>query len=252
MRAFVKIVVIVSVAVILASLFLPDVIRIPARWPPRLPRFEMVHGRDSSQVAVAAMTAAPEPLVPKSDTMVAPPKSDPVPQQPATLAASPILDTAIAERRSKVARLPKKAAPKPRVRHAEETPPPETPEEAAWFQQEPTMTIVPVKVTTEVRLSSPTANDSAPPVPGNVPGQDWPIVCGVVVDSTGAAIEGASVEVDESVEAEHTDAKGRFCMPCPTHKLDLRVSATGRETVTYTVEVDGPTTQVRITLPPAR
>ena len=251
MRAFVKIVVIASVAVILASLFLPDVVRIPAHWPPRLPRFEMAHGgADSSRVAVAAMAAAPESLVPKSDTMVAPQKVDTVAQAPATLAASPILDTAVAERRSKLARLPKKTKPRA-ARHVEETPRPETPEEAAWFQQEPTMTIVPVKVTTEVRLSSPTAADSAPPVPGNVPGQDWPIVCGVVVDSTGAAIVGASVEIDASVDSEHTDEKGRFCIPCPTHKLDLHVTAPGRDPVTYAVEVDGPTTQVRITVPSA-
>lgn len=252
MRAFVKFVVITSVAIILASLFLPDVVHIPAHWPPRLPRFEMMHGAaDSSRVAVAATAPAPEAVVPKPDTVA--PKVDTVVQESAALAGSPILDTAIAERRNKVARLPKKASPKPRpARHVEETPPPETAEEAAWFQKEPSMTIVPVKVTTEVRLSSPTASDSAPPVPGNVPGQDWPIVCGVVVDSTGAAIEGASIEVDDSVEAEHTDAKGRFCMPCPTHKLNLRISAPGRDTVTYAVEVDGPTTQVRITLPPAR
>src|SRR5262249_47174536 len=190
----------------LASLFLPDVIRIPARWPPRLPRVEMVHGgKDSAQVAVAATPPAPETAVPK-DTVA--PKVDTVALESAALAASPILDTAISERRNKLARLPKKPAPKPRpARHVEEALRPETPEEAAWFQQEPTMTIVPVKVTTEVRLTSPTAADSAPPVPGNVPGQDWPIVCGVVVDSTGAAVEGASVEVDSSVETEHTDAK---------------------------------------------
>jgi hypothetical protein len=69
------------------------------------------------------------------------------------------------------------------------------------------------------------------------------------VDASGAAIEDARVRLDANSLVERTDRRGRFCLACPVNRLTLTVEAEGHGTVTYAVELDGATTQVRITLP---
>ncbi|TMA24633.1 MAG: carboxypeptidase regulatory-like domain-containing protein [Deltaproteobacteria bacterium] len=80
-------------------------------------------------------------------------------------------------------------------------------------------------------------------------GDRWPLLCGEVVDASGAAIEDARVRLDANSLVERTDRRGRFCLACPVNRLTLTVEAEGHGTVTYAVELDGATTQVRITLP---
>ena len=63
-------------------------------------------------------------------------------------------------------------------------------------------------------------------------------------------VEGAEVEIESIRSVEHTDAKGLFCIPCPSRHLTIRVTAEGRGSVDYPVRLlAGPQTQVRVTLP---
>jgi hypothetical protein len=223
MRSVVKVLVIVLLAGFVGAQFFPDVIQIP-KWPPRLPRVEVVHER-------TPIYPAPVPVA------AAPPETTAAPLPP--VAAAPTLDVA-------------KAAPepKPRVKRAKPRPKPqELPEEdGAFFSTEPTAMIVPVRITTSIELAGSSQEIPTPPAPEIKTGDEWPVVCGEVVDANGAGVDGADVRIDGTDINERTDPKGRFCLVSPVRKLTLLVGASGRDSVRYAVELEGKTTQVRVTL----
>ena len=223
MRSVVKVLVIVLLAGFVGAQFFPDVIQIP-KWPPRLPRVEVVHER-------TPIYPAPVPVA------AAPPETTAAPLPP--VAAAPTLDVA-------------KAAPepKPRVKRAKPRPKPqELPEEdGAFFSTEPTAMIVPVKITTSVELSGDSERTPVPAAPEPKAGEEWPVICGQVVDAKGAGVEGASVTIESTDITEHTDKNGRFCLASPTRKITLLVGADGRGSVRYAAELEGRNTQVSITL----
>jgi hypothetical protein len=231
MRSLVKFLVITVLVGFVGAQFLPDVIHVPNTWP-RLPRVEFVHEG-------AAVDSVPAP--PPAPIAAAPPETSAIQLPP--IAAAPSLDAAKSARQAKRAA---KAKPKPKPKPKRE----ELPEEDGWYATEPTAMIVPVRVFTEIELSDSTRIPT-PPAPEVKAGEPWPLVCGEVVDSAGAGLEGAEVRIESNGATERTDPKGRFCLPSPTRKVTLIVSAQGRESVRYAAELEGRSTQVRIALTPA-
>jgi len=226
MRSLVKFLVITVLVGFVAAQFLPDVIQIPT-WPPRLPRVEVV--REGAPVEPAPMpVTAPVAAAPETSALQLPP-----------VAAAPSLDAAKSARQAKRVA---KAKPKPKPKREE------LPEEDGWYATEPTAMIVPVRVTTQIELTGSSQEIPTPPAPEIKTGDEWPVVCGEVVDSTGAGVDGAEVRIEATDITERTDPKGRFCFPSPVRKLTLLVGAAGRDPVRYAVELEGKHTQVRVTL----
>ena len=228
MRSLVKALVITLVVGFVGAQFMPDVIHIPKGWP-RFPRVEVVH--EHAVTIPAPVVPAPAPVVAAVPDTVVPP--------PPPVAAAPAIDA------EKAARDAKRAAAR-RARHKAKVQ--EIPEEDGWNATEPTAMIVPVHITTEVELSGDSERTPTPPAPEPKAGEDWPVVCGQVVDASGAGVEGASVTIDSTDISERTDKSGRFCLASPTRKLTLLVGAEGRDSVRYAVELEGHNTQVSIAL----
>jgi hypothetical protein len=217
MRSLVKALVITLIVGFVGAQFLPEVIHIPKGWP-RFPKVEVVH-----ESATPAPAPAPPPPV-----VAAPPDTVPAALPPVAAAPPP---------------------PKRPARHARPKPKHETlPEEDGWNATEPTAMIVPVKITTSVELSGDSERTPVPAAPELKAGEEWPVVCGQVVDARGAGVEGASVTIESTDITEHTDKNGRFCLASPTRKITLLVGADGRNSVRYAAELEGRNTQVSITL----
>lgn len=224
MRSLVKVLVITLLVGFVGAQFLPDVIQVPKRWPPRFPRVEFVHEHpDTVPAPIPVATAPPDTVAPQL-----PP-----------VAAAPSLDAAKAARDAKRA-----AARRARLKAKSQA----LPEEDGWNATEPTAMIVPVRVTTEIELSGDSERIPTPPAPEPKAGDEWPVLCGQVVDASGAAVAGADVRIESTDITERTDHDGRFCLACPTRRLTLLVGADGRDSVRYAAELEGRTTQVRITL----
>jgi hypothetical protein len=226
MRSLVKVLVITMLVGFVGAQFLPDVIHVPKRWPPRLPRIEFVHERAST----------PPPLIPSTSVLAAP---DTVAPALPPVAAAPSLDAAEAARHAR--QTVRRTKPKAKPRALPE-------EDGSWFSTEPTAMIVPVRITTQIELSGSSREIPTPPAPEIRNGEDWPMVCGEVVDANGAAVDGADVRIEATDITERTDHNGRFCLASPVRKLTLLVGADGRDSVRYAVEVEGRAAQVRVTL----
>jgi hypothetical protein len=225
MRSLVKVLVITLLAGFLGAQFLPDVIHVPKRWPPKFPRVEFVH----ENAAIASAPAPVAPAAPETTAVQLPP-----------VAAAPTIDAAEAARHAKrAAARHKKPKPPPRVN-------PE--DEEAWFSTEPTAMIVPVRITTQIELAGTSERTPTPAAPEIRTGEEWPVLCGEVVDSSGVAIAAADVRIESTEIIERTDHNGRFCLAAPTRKFTLLVAAEGRDSVRYAVELEGRNTQVRVTL----
>jgi hypothetical protein len=223
----VKVLVITLLVGFVGAQFLPDVIHVPKRWP-RLPRIEFVREHPDT---VAAPAPAPPPVVTAPPDTVAPP--------PPPVAAAPAIDA------EKAARDAKRAAARRAKLRAKAR---ELPEEDGWNATEPTAMFVPVRITTEVELSGDSERTPTPPVPEPRAGEEWPVLCGQVVDAAGVGVDGAEVRIDSTDITERTDKDGRFCLACPTRNLTLLASADGHDSVRYAVELEGRNTQVRVTL----
>jgi hypothetical protein len=118
---------------------------------------------------------------------------------------------------------------------------------------ENSMTFVPVQVKTEVRLSptQPKAT-STPAVEDTAGDQAMPLLCGEVVDETGAPIEGARVQLTAPPLTVRTDKRGRFCVACPAGERTFLVDAQGYTAVTRGVELTGGTFETHVSLSRAR
>ena len=139
MRSLVKFLVVAAFAVLLASPFLPDVIHIPQGWLPRLPRLE---------VARSGMVGGQEPATEAA-------------AQPDTAAIQvPAVAVEPAPRRAHVVRRHTRRVAR---NAAHELPLEDPPAEESSFEREHTATLVPVRVFTEVRLSSPASGAPSAP-----------------------------------------------------------------------------------------
>jgi hypothetical protein len=229
---------------LLASPWLPDVIRIrlPDGWPGvgSVERSAPPTAPDP-RMRLAERAASEETLVPGA---ALPPPVD------SAAARSTSTDAAPAP-----ARTASRSPVRPRVRPVR----PEQPESedeagtAAGVAQ--SMTFVPVQVKTEVQLSpsKPASASSASPAAADTVGdQALPLLCGQVVDESGAPIEGARVQVMSPALTIRTDKHGRFCVALPAGERTFLVEATGYSAVTRGVELDGATFETHVTLAASR
>ncbi len=226
------------IVALLVSPFLPEVIRIPVpeRWLPRLPRVEFVrHGG-----APESPAALPSPDAPASFTSRTPVVAELVPR-----AALSVPEDSLAV----AAASPDGALPLPvRARSVAEA----SPEPSG--RENPT-TLVPVRVKTTVQLAPSPRRESAPattPPVAPETDEDWPLLCGEVLDATGTPVEGARVVLVSPALTVRTDRRGRFCVACPAGVRNLRIEAEGYPPTTRTVELSVGMVETRITLAPSR
>lgn len=248
---------------LLAVPFLPESVRVilPEGWRLRLPRVEFVKPETAhEQVQLAAADSVtvkePERLEPP---VVAPDLSlDAV-------AVEPHEDSVVAK--------PAAVLPPPRPRHvarhvvqprSEEADEPEN----VTYQPEYAVSMIPTRIQTEVRLSSPPASavadseraaravqtdDNATRQDAATAGvadddKDWPLLCGQVVDASGNPVEGAHVELESPRLTVSTDTKGRFCVACPTGDRTVRIDAASRGRATRIVTLKSSVFEMRIEL----
>src|SRR5262245_3154871 len=250
MRRFIKWSAIALVAAVVVAQFLPDEIRIPGRWPPHVPRVEVVQeDAQAPRRSYAAMAASAESAAMHAASVPPAPVEQPVPPPP-------LPDTTAVVARQAA---PPPARPKKKlVRRAPAKPVVEPEPEVTWFEQQPSNSVVTSRITTEVRLSSPSLEDSGATLAPAITAKDsasvthWPILCGVVVDVSGEPVPDATVQIDGVDLVEHTDPKGLFCLPCPPGRREVIAGTESRGSVRIPVLVDGTKPQVRITLAPSR
>jgi hypothetical protein len=271
----------VLVAVLLTSVFMPEVIRIPVpeSWLPRVPRVEFVRrGARAPQESSATREpgvrlASRQPLEPEvvpqtprtvpADSTAArhgateplsstPAAADSTPApEPVRVAADVPGDTVTSPAPAKAAPAPKRtaaAAPAPKrttssrpAKSATATEPP------AYVPDQP-VTIIPVRVTSTVRLSNPPATKPAEPERDEA----LPLLCGVVRDTFDQPVEGALVQLLSPSLTVRTDRRGRFCVACPAGTRLVRVMAPGFHAVERSIELPSQGIETRISLQPAR
>jgi hypothetical protein len=259
----------VLLLVLLTSQLMPEVIRIPLpeRWGLRVPRVEFVRGvptpaEDAAGPRAAELRlAARQPVVPEL-VPENPPRTpaDSAVAVAATLGsgAEATLEPATPATASATLAPPagygtwERGGPAPPA--AARTTPASAAASSAPVEASPALvpdspaTIIPVRVSKTVHLSSPTSRK--PPEPEG--DEQWPLLCGEVIDSEGHPVEGARVQLVSFALTVRTDRRGRFCVACPPGVRALRVEASGFPVVNRTVELSGELVETRIALPPAR
>ena len=253
---------------VVATPWMPDVIRIrmPESWEPRVPRVEFVQ-RGNGADQPSAASAPLDPRLQLAERTSSEPPGTPYRELPAvgdSAAASPAaIDTPIAVPAAPapvvsappppVAPAAPARKPKPRANPARVRPaPPSDEDETGTAGAEHSMTFIPVQVKTEVTLSSTRPSSApAPPATDTVGDASLPLLCGEVVDESGAPIEGARVQFTSPPLTIRTDKRGRFCVACPAGERTFLVDAPGFTPITRGVELTGATFETHITLRPA-
>jgi carboxypeptidase family protein len=77
---------------------------------------------------------------------------------------------------------------------------------------------------------------------------DSPMICGEVRGPQGTPIEGARVYLASPARMVRTDRQGHFCVVCPPGARTVRIEASGRASVTRTLEVGNERLETRFTL----
>ena len=220
----------------------------------------------------------PEPIAAPIDshaTRTGDGTSDPTPNAPGSEAshadtaaseAKPAAEDPRAKAESRTAKptrsiVTERATPRPAPR---KTAPPraETEPEPPVTGVESPGTIIPAtRVTTTVQAvpppaqpTVPPAQPTPPPAPAPAPAQpaeseeDWPLLCGTVLDAAGAAVEGARVVLPANALTVRTDRRGRFCVACPPGMQGVRVEAAGHQLFSRTVELSTGMVEITISL----
>ena len=151
----------------------------------------------------------------------------------------------VTERATPPRAAPRKAAPRR----------PETEPEPAVSGVESPGTFIPsTRVTTTVQAVPPPTQAAPPPAPTPAPAppaeseEDWPLLCGTVLDAAGAPLEGARVVLPANALTVRTDRRGRFCVACPPGTQGLRVEAAGHQPFSRTVQLSTGMAEVTIAL----
>ena len=238
---------------VLASPWLPDVIRIHVPENDAAPTVELVR-RDppaATDPQLAERTTSTPPVEPyralpvtadstqaKSETSTVA-HADSVIPPPAPVAVAPV-----------------KPAPRPRPHAPAHTRTPRVASDESRSEDEGgsaagvehSMTFIPVQTKTEVQLSPSQPSTAPAPSTDTVGDQSLPLLCGLVADESGAPIEGARVQVMQPSLTVRTDKRGRFCVALPAGEHTFLVDATGYSAVTRGVELSGGTFETRVTL----
>ena len=247
---------------LLALPFLPDSVRmlLPEGWRLRLPRVEFAshgpgHGR--GQFAGADSARANERDRVESSAMLPELSLDAVALEPGEDVAA-----------AKPAHVPPTRRPRHTARRVV-TPPRDEVEEPENVSYVPdyAVSMVPTRIQTEVRLSAAPASDAVesggaarpakdaenparqdPARVAEEDDKDWPLLCGQVVDESGAPVAGAHVELESPRLSVSTDTNGRFCVACPAGDRTMRIDAAGRGRATTAVALRGSLFEMRIQL----
>jgi hypothetical protein len=91
------------------------------------------------------------------------------------------------------------------------------------------------------KSSAPSSSHASAPRGG-------PMLCGEVRNTQGQPIEGARVFLVSPSRMVRTDRNGKFCLVCSSGKHTIRIEASGRATVTRTVQVGRDRLETRFTL----
>jgi len=131
---------------------------------------------------------------------------------------------------------------------------------------EPNLAAPPVTLPHSPSLSAPartsraaaaraTKTERTPPAPAAraVPTDEesWPLLCGEIVDETGAPVAGARVLLADLDVGARTDRRGRFCLSAPPGDRTLSVVALGFATQRRTVSVAAGAADLHLVLKPA-
>lgn len=212
-----------------ALVALPPVIRVPV---PEVPRIELVPTRKP----VAAPTPAPAPTHrarTHEATRIEKPATKPAPiahEKPRAVATAPT-----------AAPVTRAHTPVPVV-----TPPPAKPTPAPVSKPVAT-TPAPAPVTTPTPSPTPTPAAAASPVDDSA---SWPLLCGSVVDDSGAPVIGARIMLADLDLTARTDKHGHFCIAAPPGDRTLSVTALGFATKRQAVSLGSQTLELSIKLTP--
>jgi len=244
--------------VLFASPWVPDVIRIRL-GDGQQPSVELVH-----QDAPAAAATAQDPQLRLAERTSSEPPATPYRALPADSAdrSAAVAHAESTAQAPPVVIPPPPPAPAAKPRSVKRPPTPvrarvpkdETSEDESGTAAgaEHSMTFVPVQVKTEVRLSSSQTSATPAPATDTVGDQALPLLCGEVVDESGAPIEGARIQVMVPSLTVRTDKRGRFCVALPAGEHTFLVDAAGFSAVTRGVELTGGTFETHVTLGAAR
>jgi len=86
----------------------------------------------------------------------------------------------------------------------------------------------------------------APPAPAD--DEEWPLLCGEVVDDAGEPVAGAKVMLADLDLSVRTDRRGRFCVSAPAGDRTMSVVALGFGTLRQVVTVSPGTPELRLVL----
>ena len=259
MHSLLKALLIVLLAMIVVSPFLPDVIRVPVpeQWLPHLPRVEFVRHGSTAETDRASEPGSQTQL---ADRTLAEPQLVPPPPAPAPAEVAPPPPVVDSTPPAPVAPKRRAARRKPRVVPREEESAPD-PEGAIYVPDSP-VTVIPSRVTTEVQMApvrepGPVATPATTPLPDSArvaaagAGElGWPLLCGKVVNPSGVPVEGARVVVAAPALSVPTDRNGRFCIACPPGRRIVRIEAKGLGAAARAVELTTGVVEMRIVLSP--
>lgn len=253
---------VVVLALALGSLgYLPAVIRVPVPELPRphIPRIEVVKVpmTPSAQPAgrgARANAASAKPSTASGQTRTAnqtetgpqvvhTPKSTPVESPPQESAGVAVVEPS---RPAEAAVAPQKPAPKPSKPVVVPEPEPGPPAKPTGPAQIVTTRTISV---TQHREQPAKPAPSKPSEPAFDEGASWPLLCGVVLDDTGAPVAGARVALADLDLSARTDRRGRFCVAAPPGDRTLSVVAQGFATHRRIVSLGASGLDVSITLP---
>lgn len=249
----------VGVVALLAALggsgYLPAVIRVPVpELPrPRVPRIEVVRvplatpgpsRRDGGANPAERPDASVAPSRENGTHVVPTPK--PLPPVTATSVAKPAVPKPASEP------APRAAAPATRPAPVASEPP--APARRPESEPEPARAVAKPAAPEPIHRTTPPAPAPAAPQtaePEVDEGASWPLLCGIVLDETGAPVAGARIALADLDLGARTDRRGRFCIAAPPGDRTLSVVAAGFATHRRVVSLGTENLEVSIPLTPA-
>lgn len=216
----------------------------PASGPRRIPwALALAGAAGAAALLIAASLTLRKPATPLA-TVQPPARSSRAPLKPAdsttaTLAPQPAPAVRTASASSVTPTRVRPATPAPPA----PLPRPQPPVVA------PTTTVV-TRTLTPTAPATPAPRPAAPPAESarSDEGAAWPLLCGIVTDSSGAPVAGARVSLADLDLSARTDRRGRFCVAAPPGERTLSVLAQGFASTRRLVSLGAAGLELEITL----